>query len=84
MQKLDCMCMNRLMFILFRLDVPSIARKIFPANLMALLATTLLGEARRHQHISYEDVESLSCSLFGTRLTLAGDIGNYTEVKNRP
>ena len=58
MQKLDHMCMNRLMFILFRLDVPPIARKIFPANLMALLAATLLSEARRHQQISYVDVES--------------------------
>ena len=35
MQKLDHTCMNRLMFFLFRLDVHPIARKIFPANLMA-------------------------------------------------
>ena len=42
----------------------SIARKIFPANLMASLAATLLSEARRHQHISYVDVKSGSCSFF--------------------
>ena len=48
MQKLDRMCMNRLMFVLIRLDVPPIARKIFPATLMASLAATLLSEARRH------------------------------------
>ena len=58
MQKLDHMCMNRLMFFLFRLDVPPIARKVFPANLMASLAVTLLSEARCHQQISYIDVES--------------------------
>ena len=44
--------------LLFRLDVPPIARKIFPTNLMASLVTTLLSEARRHQHISYVDLES--------------------------
>ena len=64
MQKLDRMCMNRLMFVLFRLDVPPIARKIFPATLMASLAATLLSEARRHQHISYVDVKSGSCSFY--------------------
>ena len=48
MQKLDRMCMNRLMFVLFRLDAPPIPRKIFPATLMASLAATLLSEARRH------------------------------------
>ena len=58
MQKLDRMCMNRLMFFLFRLDIPPIARKIYPVNLMASLAATLLSKARRHQHISYVDVES--------------------------
>ena len=45
MQKLDRMCMNRLMFVLFRLDVPPIARKIFSAKLMASLAAALLREA---------------------------------------
>ena len=54
MQKLDRMCMNRLMSFLFRLDVPPIARKIFPASLVA----TLLSEARHHQQISYVDLES--------------------------
>ena len=44
-------------FALF-LDVPPIARKIFPANLMASLATILLCKARRHQHILYVDLES--------------------------
>ena len=58
MQKLERMCMNRLMFVLFRLDVSPIARKIFPANLMASLAVTLLSEARCHQQILYVDVES--------------------------
>ena len=58
MQKLDRMCMNRLMFVLLCLDVPPIARKIFPANLMASLATILLCKARRHQHILYVDLES--------------------------
>ena len=58
MQKLDCLCMNRLIFVLFRLDVPPIARKTFPANLMALLAATLLSVARRHQQISYVELES--------------------------
>ena len=58
MQKLDRMCMNRLMFILFRLDIPPIARKIFPATLMALVAATLLSEARCHQHILHIDVKS--------------------------
>ena len=58
MQKLDHTCMNRLMFFLFRLDVPPIGRKIFPANLIASLAATLLSKARRHQHISYVDTES--------------------------
>ena len=64
MQKLDRMCMNSIMFVLFRLDVPPIARKIFPANLMASLAATLLNEARRHQHISCVDVKSRRCSFF--------------------
>ena len=58
MQKLDRICMNRLMFVLFRLDVPPIARKIYPVNLMASLAPTLLSKARRHQHILYVNVES--------------------------
>ena len=49
---------------LFRLDAPPIARKIFPATLMASLAATLLSEARRHQHISYVDVKGGSCSFY--------------------
>ena len=58
MQKLDRMCMNRLMFVLLRSDATPIARKIFPANLMALLAAILFCEARRHQHVLYVDLES--------------------------
>ena len=58
MQKLDRMCMNRLMFFLFHLDVHPIARKIFPANLMASLVATLRSVARCHQQISYVDIES--------------------------
>ena len=60
--------MNRLMFFLFHLDIPPIARNIFPANLMASLVAILLGVARRHQQIWYVDVESLVCSS-GTCLT---------------
>ena len=57
MQQLDRLHINRLMFSLLLLDVPPIARKIFPAKLMALLAATLFNVARRHQ-ILYVDVES--------------------------
>ena len=72
---------------LFHLDIPPIARKIFPANLMALLVATLFSVARRHQQISYTDVESRVCSFFSyssdfDRTKLAGDISNYTVVKN--
>ena len=69
MQKLGRMCMNRLMFCLFCLDAPPIARKIFPANLMASLAATLLSEARRHQHISYVDERAEVVLSSDTRLT---------------
>ena len=58
MQKLDRMCMNRLMLSFFLLNVPPIARKIFPANLMALLAVTLFSVARRHHQILYVELDS--------------------------
>ena len=58
MQKLDRMCMNRLMLSFSLLNVPPIARKIFPANLMASLAVTLFNVARRHHQYSYVELES--------------------------
>ena len=58
MQKLNRMCINRLMFVLSCLDIPPRARKIFLANLMASFAAPLLSEARCHQYILDVDVES--------------------------